>query len=357
MQSEKLLEVIKALKFEVLTILESYDISIDEQAAQALEIIDAMFERLNLAVEDVIPEDMLSSYFQGVDEASNLLNSVGITPVGGTVASYSNQSVRDAFKKQVHMAAVGEVTENTMLDLQAAIRTSQQNAYFTLKTTLEEVKSELQGGVIRGNAKRKVTAKVAEAFVKDGLTAFVTVDGKKLPLDFYSETVVRTNLKDANVKGATNRNLENDIELVQIHERSDGCAECAKYDGMVVSLTGEHEGYPTVNEAPLPPRHPNCRGSVRPYVLKFKTEQEIEQDKERWENFDPEKDIRSKRDKRAYEEQQARNRKSNYEKKRYAEIKSVLGDDAPKTLGAFKRMKRSRSSGYKELMKKYQKAE
>lgn len=351
MESDKLIEVIKALKFEVIDLLQSNDLMNDVKALETLNAIDDMFTRLDIAVEDVIPADVLQSYFTGVDEATLLMHDKGLNVAGGLNASISSSGqVTSSFKTHAHLAAIAEVTDNTMLDLKAAIRTAQQNTYFTLKTTLEEVKQELQSGIIRGNTRIDITAKVAQAFERDGLTSFITVDGKKLPLDFYSEVVVRTNLKDANVKGAVNRYLENDVGLVEIFERDDGCEVCARYNGIIVSLTGEHEGYPTTDEAPLPPRHANCRGSVRPYVIEYMDEDEIQADLKKWEEFDPEKDVRSEADKKAYEESQRLNRIANDEKKRYATIRATLSDDAPKTLGAFKRMKRANSKGYKRLM-------
>lgn len=358
MESDKLIEITKALRLEVINILYTYDLTNDKRALEALTAIDDMFERLDVAVEDVIPEDMMHSYFEGIDNAGLLMSEAGVSVAGGLQASISSSGkIASAFKTQAHLAAIAEVTDNTMMDLKAAIRTAQQNTYFTLKTVLEEVKDELQSGIIRGNTRRDITAKVAQAFERDGLKAFKTIDDKWLPLDFYAETVVRTNLKDANVKGAVNRYLDNDVELVRIFERDDGCDECARYNGIVVSLTGKHEGYPTVHEAPLPPRHPSCRGSVHPYVIEYVSDKEMQEDMQRWKEFDPNKDVRSESDKKAYAEQQRLNRINNYEKKRYATVVATIGkENSPKTLGAFKRMKRSNSKGYKELMQKMREA-
>ncbi len=357
MKSDQILEITKAMKLEILDIILNADLSNDREAQRVILTIDNMFDRLDIAAEEVIPEDALRSYFEGVDEASKALRSSGVNPIGGIGASISSSGqVRSYFSAQVHMAAIAEITDDTMLDFKAAIRMARQNTYFTLQTTLANVKEELQSGILRGNAREELIKRVAQAFSDDGLTAFVTVDGKRLPLDFYSETVVRTNLKRANVQGANNRYLENGVGLVEIFERNDSCAECAKYNGVVVSLTGEHEGFPTIDEAPLPPRHPNCHGSIRPYVIEYKSEDEIEATKQRWKDFDPDKDVRSRRDKKAYEEQQRLHRINNYDKKRYADIKGLLGDDAPVNLGAFKRMKRANSENYQTLLQDYQDA-
>jgi len=353
MESDKLLEVTKALRLEVIKILYTYDLTNDNRALEALTAIDDMFERLDVAVEDVIPEDMMHSYFEGIDNAGLLMSEAGVSVAGGLQASISSSGkIASAFKTQAHLAAIAEVTDNTMMDLKAAIRTAQQNTYFTLKTVLEEVKDELQSGIIRGNTRQDITTKVAQAFEKDGLKAFKTVDDKWLPLDFYSELTVRTNLKIANNKGSINRYRENGIDLVRVQGHEPTCHACAVYQGKVFSINRDNKDFPYIGEDTFP-LHPNCMCSLQPFVITYATDEEIAQAKKEVEGFDPNVDTRSESDKKAYAEQQRLNRINNYEKKRYATVVATIGkENAPKTLGSFKRMKRSNSKGYKELMRK-----
>ncbi len=354
MNQKQLLEVIKAMKHEILDLLINNNMADDEVAQQTLSAINEMFSRLNLEIDDVIPKETLVAYFGGVDEATKLLDNAGVDPKYGLGASINSKGiVRSAFNTRAHLEAIAEITDNTILDLKAAIRTARFNAIGSIETALSSVKSDLQRGIVKGNAREIITQRIAEAFAKDGMTSFITVDGKRLPLDFYSEVVARTNLKKANVDGALNRYLENGVDLVKIFERSDGCAECAKFDGIVVSLTGKHEGYPTVDEAPLPPRHPNCRGSIRPYVIAYKSEKEIEKDKRKWKEFNPDKDIRTRKQKEIYEKQQAFNRQENAEKKQFMEWNATLGAENFKTLGAFRRAKRSNSVRFQELQSEF----
>ena len=69
--------------------------------------------------------------------------------------------------------------------------------------------------------------------------------------------------------------------------------------------------------------------------------------------FDPGKDTRSESDKKEYRKEQEIRRKANEEKKQYYRYVALLGDDAPKTLGGFRRMKRSNSIKYQELKAEY----
>lgn len=356
MQSDQLIEITKAMKLEILNIILNADLSNDTEAQRVILTIDNMFDRLDIAVEEVIPEDALRSYFEGVDEATKALRSSGVNPIGGVGTSISSSGrVRSHFSNHVHMAAIAEVTDDTMLDLKAAIRTARQNTYFTLQTTLADVKEELQRGILHGDARRTITQRVTQAFSDDGLTAFITSDNRRLPLDFYAETVVRTNLKRANTNGALNRYAENGVRYVTVTGGTPTCHQCTAYRDIVFSLVEGDPDFPYLPPDTFP-LHPNCNCSLRPYVIEYKTQSELDAVKKKASKFNPEKDIRSKSQKDAYEKQQRLHRINNYEKKRYADIKGLLGDDAPANLGAFKRMKRANSENYQMLLQDYQDA-
>lgn len=356
MNLKQIHEVIGAMRLEILTILHNTNLANDKSAQRALLTIDSMFDRLNVAVEEVIPKESLHAYFDGVDEATNSLNKAGINPTGGLAASISSSGkVRSAFNNHVHMEAIAEITDNTMLDLKAAIRTAKRNISGSIESALSSAKSDLQGGVIKGNPRKVITQRVAESFTKEGMTSFVTVDGKKLPLDFYSETVTRTNLKMAHTKGAGERYRENGMDLFKVTGNTPTCHQCAPLRGIVFTLNPERTDYTYMDPKDII-RHPNCNCSMSVWVQEYKTDAEIKKAQQESKAFDPGKDTRSKSQQESYERQQRINRINNYEKKRYADIKGLLGDDAPANLGAFKRMKRSNSDNYYTLIQDYQDA-
>lgn len=356
MNQKQLLEIIKAMKHEILDLLINHNMADDDVAQQTISTINSMFKQLDLEIDDVIPRETLVAYFGGVDEATKLLDRAGIDPRYGLAASVSSKGiVRSVFNSQVHLEAIAEITDNTMLDLKAAIRTAKRNANTSIETALSSVKSDLQSGIIRGNAREVITQRVAEAFSKEGMTSFITIDGRKLPLDFYSEVVTRTNLKKANTDGALNRYIDNGVKHVTVTGGTPTCHECAAYRDIVFSLVEDDPDFPYLppNTFPL---HPNCKCSLQPYVIEYKKQNEIDAAKKKASAFDPNKDTRSDKQKEAYEKQQRLNRINNYEKKRYADIKGLLGNDAPANLGAFKRMKRANTENYQMLIQDYQDA-
>lgn len=353
MNQKQLLETIGAMKLEIVEILYATNLTKDKDAQRTLLTIDSMFDRLDIAVEDVIPKESLHAYFNGVDEATKQLNKVGISPIGGLGASItSGGKVRSSFNNQVHLNAIAEVTDNLMLDFKAAIRTAKQNTYFTLKTTLGDVKEELQKGIIRGDARTIITQKVAESFVKDGMTAFVTIDDRRLPLDFYAETVTRTNLKIAHTKGAAERYRENGMDLFTVTGNTPTCHQCAPLRGIVFTLNPNRTDYTYLDPKDII-RHPNCQCSMSVWVESYKTDAEILRAQHESLAFNEDKDTRSKSQKAAYERQQSLNRKSNAEKKQFMEWNATLGAENYKTLGAFRRAKRSNSVRFQELQSEF----
>lgn len=321
--NEELLKVIRQLKDEILFILTSYNMTDETHAQAAMDKINELFDKLGIVIEDVIPPIVMQSYLAGT---------------GGAVLGES-------------LYAVTELTDNVMLDLKAAIRTAKMNTNQSIAQALSSVQEDLRIGVLNASKKRKVTAKVAESFLENGMTSFTTVDNKQLPLDFYSEVVTRTNMQNAENRGKVDWIEDNGKDLVIINGVTPTCRHCYAHRGVVFSISGKDKRFQPLTEERTPPYHPNCMCYVEEYDEDSLDERYVQADIERAEAFNPEEDRRPDNIKKAYDKKQASNRKNNYEKKAYARMVAKLGDDAPATLGAFKRMKRSNSKRYKELQK------
>lgn len=101
---------------------------------------------------------------------------------------------------------------------------------------------------------------------------------------------------------------------------------------------------------------PNCRHTIKPWVIEYKSEKEIQVEKDKWKSFDPEKDVRSQAEKRSYKREQDIRRKAHEELKAYERYTAVLGKDAPKTIGAFRRIKRNGGKSWQKLQLAYRQA-
>ncbi|MDQ0427685.1 hypothetical protein QOZ98_000510 [Planomicrobium stackebrandtii] len=354
MNEEQLLKYFEEIILELSIAIAEKDLTEEEQQAELAEEIQLLFESYGAAILEAIPQLIIEKYFGGVDQATGLLVNAGVA-VQATAALTVGGLVAKEYQKKIHLDAVAEILDDTLSDLQAAFRTAELNAISNINETVANVKGDIAKGLIIGDPRKVMQAKVAKSFSEGGLTSFVTKDNKELPLDFYAMTVTRTKMRDAAVKGSADRYTDSGQDLVKIVGNSDLCGVCAKYRNLVVSLSGNTPGYPKVgdNGIKLPPFHPNDRCGVQPFVARFKTDDEIAEAKKRNGQYDPEKDNRTAAQKRAYEKEQTARRQANAEKKQFMRWQQALGADAPKTLGAFRRMKRSNSPKFQELQSNY----
>lgn len=360
MNVEKLNNLIRALKLEIVNILLYSDLTNDKEAQRVLLTIDNTFQQIGQQVDDVLPPAVLEAYTEGMDEAERVMYEYNLTD-GQIRFQFDADSpddkqisvIRGILQTQLHYDAVAEITENLMMDLKAAIRTAQHNTNLSITNALTEVRQDLQSGMIRGSNRKKIQSRIANSFEKNGFTSFLTVDGRELPLDFYSQVVTRTNLKFANIKGSENRYREHEVKYFTVSGNTPTCGQCAQYRGFTFSMNREDTLFPYLDPNTFPV-HPNCQCMIRPYMVQFRDAEELKKDQDKAALFEPGKDHREPWERELYEKRQRINRQNNYEKKRYFQIKSIMGDDAPKTLGAFKRMKRANTENYMNLITEYQ---
>lgn len=325
------------------------------KAKAAKNQITLLLRRFDVAVDDLVPEMIAKEYFKGVQEASKLLVDEAIDVSAGAALGTGGK-IAEEFRKPIYLDSLQKVLEETFLDLKAAIRTAELSAMTTIDSTIAKVKDEIAKGTITGNNRKVMQANVAKAFRDDGMTAFITKDGRSLPLDVYSGMVTRYKTREAGVSAASARFLDNGQDLVQVIEAGDCCAVCSPYKDMIFSLTGETPGYPVAGPDDLPPYHPGCFGSTTVYVASRKTPEEIEKGKQIVNDFDPDKDKRTPAQKKEYEKIQKLRRAANNEKKQFMRFNAALGADNYKTLGAFRTAKRNNTPKFQELQSAYRSA-
>ncbi|AYP68819.1 minor capsid protein 2 [Bacillus phage vB_BpsM-61] len=323
------------------------DLLDDEVKSRTVMGIAARMDQLGADMNATIGGDLARAYMDGLSSADPLMKQVG----KDVTVSGINQAY--------HIAAVDQIVGDTMTDLNAAIRTAKRDSIEKIDQVLDGVKNEIGKGLIMGEGSLVASDRVMEQFASNGMTSFITSDGKALPLDFYAQTVTRTKYRQANTDGACNRYREAGVYHVQVDETGSTCPVCSLYEGMVIALDEEHaEGFPVGGiDVPLPPYHPNCEHTVRPYMMEYHSTADIERQKEKWEDFDPEQDNRTEAEKNLYDQTQAIRREARAEEKEYAILKATAGpdDDIPATLGAFRRQKRKDDKKWNQLQSDYKK--
>lgn len=308
----------------------------EREKEKMLRNIDNLMEQSEMDVRELVSEELADEYQQELTNAITLLNARGI-------------KFATSLDSAVHSGALEYILKDTMLDMRAAYRTARNRFIKNIEDTLNDVKQDIADGVMYGNTRQKTVKRVYDDFLQKGLTSFTTVDGKELPLDFYAETVTRTKTSTARIQAHSNTYQEAGVDLYEVVGASDPCPICGAYHHKVFSVNGRDDRFPHVDVQNIFPLHPNCRCSILPYVIDFEEQEDINTKIEESKQFDPSKDNRTAEQKRKYKEMQDARRKARQEMKQYDKIKGVLGDDAPKTIGAFRRMKRSNSKRYQEI--------
>lgn len=348
MDSEQLNLLVDELKRHIVLLLHNTDHTKDKDVQKTLLTINNIFRDLGLGIQEVLPVELAKSYFNAIDEATKELEQNGIKLNGKAII---DGVVQAEFKTQANVEVLSNIVTDSMLDLEAAIRTAIESFNFAYITTLEVVKDDIAKGLLDGNNRKEIIKRVTETFERDGFTAFKTVDGKKLPLDFYAKTVVRTKMRTATNHGHIKRYQEAGVNLVYVTGRVPTCGVCAAYREQVFSIDGEDKRFPHVNVYDIFPLHPNCECRIRPYVIEYKKQSEINKAIKNAKYFNPDIDPRAQKQKDAYKKDQNDKRIARQEDKDYVIMRGLLGDKAPKNIGAYRNIKRNNPSKFEEFKK------
>ena len=310
------------------------DIMNDEKKTRLFNMVAYFLNQAGLQLTEVFPAEIADAYTAGHNLGADLLAESGLENVTGNLTD------------QVHVQAVQEVAVQGVNDMQAALRTAAATFISDIGSILESVQTEIGSGILQGDATRTITQRVQMEFLRHGMTAFITSDNRRLPLDFYAMTVTRTKVRQAHTNGAANRYQENGVDLVRFPTRSHTCHICGAREKLVISLRGETEGYPTAAEiGGLPPWHCNCRHYPIPVT------NPSEYPPKRFTG----RDMRSEASKDTYKNEQAIRRKANEEKKLYMKMKAEAdsrGESFP-SIGTWRRMRRKNDQKWKDLQAAY----
>lgn len=336
MTSEQLTLLIDAMKQQIVEILIDTDHLKDKEVQKTLATINNIFTELGLTVQEVLPVELAKSFFSAFDEATEELANEGMEVSGQAMV---NGVVATEFKTQANVEAITNIVTDTMMDMNAAIRTAKENFNTTYEDTLKAVKDDIEKGMLQGSNREKIVKRVTDSFMQDGFTSFTTVDGKRLPLDFYARTVVRTKTRTAMNNGHAKRYEDVGVTLVRIVGNEPTCGICARYRNIVFTTDPNDRRFPYIDVYNLIPFHPNCECRYVPFVEEYKKQSEINKEIMNSKKFNPNIDPRAKKQRDAYKQDQNKKRVARNEEKAYIKMKSIIHENAPKSIGAYRRMK------------------
>src|SRR5699024_12329671 len=135
MDYEKFKNAMQFLKMEALEILETADFMNDTEAQEAILAIQNAFEEIGVEIEEVIPDEVVQSYFKGYEEAAHMM---GVEDV--IQAIREDGTVDRRVNRMIHTEAVEEVTDDSLMDLTAAVTLAKESAGASSSTVRHTLK-------------------------------------------------------------------------------------------------------------------------------------------------------------------------------------------------------------------------
>jgi hypothetical protein len=246
--------------------------------AMQLAQIDAEIQRLSKLASAWIEPNLRAAMEDGIALGNRQLKEIGLLPEGSPLAGSLSKIDRgtpsnlaiDTYKDLVTKAA-GSMGVNA----KNALRHTSQTLI-----TESEINRILAGGVIEGQPAHTIRElKEALEKVGGGKVTIATKNGGTIDYEAggYARLVARTKTREATVKARHERLESEGIHLVSIVGRISKYF-CTGYLGMVFSLDGKSDKYPSLDELPGkgPPFHPNCSKSTRPFIADLANAKELD---------------------------------------------------------------------------------
>lgn len=165
--------------------------------------------------------------------------------------------------KDAIAALVSSTQESFAESIQGVYRSSSRFLNDAVKTQMSE---QMALGKLKGEALRTIRNNVAGKLREEGLSAITDKAGREWSLDRYAEMLIRTKSVEARNTGVVNRMIENEYDLAQVsaHGADDACAD---WEGVIISVRGVTDGYPTLDEAESAGLfHPRCRHAINTLI-------------------------------------------------------------------------------------------
>ena len=140
-----------------------------------------------------------------------------------------------------------------------------------MRTTDDVYKKAVNRGVeyaLTGSGTRREGAqKALNQLANRGVTGFQDSAGRSWNLSSYCEMATRTQTANASREAHMQRVQENGRDLVVVSSHAESCEICDPWEGQVLSISGDDDRYPSVDEAVSEGlHHPNCGHHLTAYI-------------------------------------------------------------------------------------------
>ena len=153
------------------------------------------------------------------------------------------------------------LTQNDLLnDMNAKVLRGVDDKY-------RQLQAEASSMVLAGTDTRlDATKRLLNKFSNAGITSFVDKAGRNWNMQSYAEMCVRTNTAHAALQGRIQKQLDLGQDLMKVSSIGTTCPICARWQGVVISITGKSMGFKTLDDARSDGLfHPNCKHTLLMY--------------------------------------------------------------------------------------------
>ena len=216
----------------------------DEQIKKFRDTRDALLVGWLLAMM----EDAKPNFYQaaqiGIDVADAQLKEKGINEV-------KNKKI----KKETFTSKIDSRINSLQQDLTAITESIRANS----EKIIKELKSSPTANTLQ--EQKKISAELVSQLQEKGITFFTDKIGRKTPIEKYVRMRVFTDSVTIQRTSYFVRAIQYGVDLVRIIHLNihPTCELCAPFEGKILSINGDEEGYMTLEEAEnFGLFHPNC---------------------------------------------------------------------------------------------------
>lgn len=217
--------------------------------ARTMAAITAQLQDLGDDVGAWVQKEIPQYYLDGANIAIQDLKDMGVQLSGPKGLAVINKE------------AIATLVDDTSLAFAQSLTAITKNAQGLLNDAIkQQLNIILAKGALKGEALKTIADNIRAQIEESGIAALVDAGGRAWQFDTYAEMLVRTKAVEARNEGLKNKMLQNGYDLVQVSDHNSDHQECADWEGEILSITGETEGYDTTDDAEAAGlMHPNCQ--------------------------------------------------------------------------------------------------
>lgn len=193
----------------------------------------------------------------------------GYAEVGGKAGVH--KSILDKLDIPMNLKMLVLSTNNLLDNASFQVLRKANDAY-------QEVMAHATTGLLAGTDTRiQASQKMLNEFASKGITSFVDKVGRNWDLGSYAEMCARTVGSHAALQGHIDRQVEVGEDLVKVSTIGTTCPICQRWQGVVLSISGNSPKYHSVEEARESGLfHPNCKHTLVMHIPELDGEGKVE---------------------------------------------------------------------------------